>query len=200
MEGLLGFFAGLGLAAACGLRVFLPLLIMGLGTKTEMIILSPGYEWIGSDIALTALFIATVIEIGAYYIPWLDNLLDTIAMPAAFIAGTLAMSSAVADWHPFLAWTIAIIAGGGVAAVIQGGTTFIRGSSTLATGGLANPIVSTAETVSGGFIAFLALLTPIVAAVLSIAAVALSVKFILGFLGRRKEGTEGRYAEARMRQ
>ena len=117
MEGVLGIFAGLGLAAACGLRVFLPLLVMSVAANAGFLELAPGYEWIGSEVALTAFAVATALEIGAYYVPWLDNLLDAAALPGAFIAGTLAMSPFVADMHPFLSWAIAIVAGGGVAGV-----------------------------------------------------------------------------------
>jgi hypothetical protein len=35
--------------------------------------------WLGSDAALVAFATALVVEIGAYYVPWLDNALDTIA-------------------------------------------------------------------------------------------------------------------------
>jgi hypothetical protein len=182
MEGVVGIFAGFGLAAACGLRVFLPLLIMSVAANSGYLELTPGYEWIASEVAVTTLALATVIEIGAYYVPWLDNLLDTVALPASFIAGTLAMSPAVAEWHPFLAWTIAIVAGGGVATAVQGGTMLVRGGSSLSTGGLANPIVSTVEAGAGGILSVMAILVPILAVVVAVVALGFALNFILKFL------------------
>ncbi len=186
MDGLLGIFLGLGLAAACGLRVFLPLLIMSLAVKGGFLTLAGGYDWIGSDVALMAFAVATLLELAAYSIPWLDNLLDAAALPAAFIAGTLAMSPAVSGMHPFLAWAIAIIAGGGVAAAVQGGTILVRGGSTLATGGLANPLVSAVEAVGGGALALLAIFVPILAALVAAAAVSFALWQMAKYFKRTK--------------
>ncbi len=186
MESLLGIFAGLGLAAACGLRVFLPLLMMSLAAQGEYLELAPGYEWIGSNVAVTAFAVATVVEIGAYYVPWLDNLLDAAALPGAFIAGTLAMSPFVAEMHPFLSWTIAIVAGGCVAAAVQGGTTLVRGGSVLATGGLANPLVSTTEAAGGVVLALMAVLVPALAAAAALAIIAAAAYFLVNRFGNKK--------------
>src|SRR5215469_6263095 len=95
MELLLSLCVGIGLSAACGFRVFVPLLIMSIAAKTGHLTLVPSFQWIGSDIALWTFAIATVLEIGAYYIPWLDNLLDVIATPAAITAGTIVTASMV---------------------------------------------------------------------------------------------------------
>jgi len=186
MESALGIFAGFGLAAACGLRVFLPLLVMSLAANAGLLELSPGYEWVGSEVAVVAFAVATVLEIGAYYVPWLDNMLDAAALPGAFIAGTLAMSPFVAEMHPFLSWTIAIVAGGCVAAVVQGGTTLVRGGSVLATGGLANPLVSTAEAAGGGALALTSVLVPALAALAALAAIAAAAYFLVNRRGMKK--------------
>ena len=95
--------------------------------------------------ALAAFSIATLFEVAAYYIPWVDNLLDTIAVPAATVAGTIVMASAVSEMSPFLKWGLAVIVGGGVAGTIQGFTSITRIASTATTGGLGNPVVSTVE-------------------------------------------------------
>jgi hypothetical protein len=89
-----------------------------------------------------------IIEIAAYYIPWLDNMLDTIATPAAVVAGTIATASMVGDVSPFLRWSLAIIAGGGIAGAVQASSVLVRGMSTAKTAGLANPIVSTSELIA----------------------------------------------------
>ena len=87
MDWLLPIFIGIGLSAACGFRVFVPLLIMSIAARSGFLHLSPGFEWIGTDAAMIAFGIATLLEIGGYFIPWVDNLLDTIATPAAVLAG-----------------------------------------------------------------------------------------------------------------
>jgi len=145
MEQLLGIFIGIGLSATCGFRIFVPLLGMSLAHHAGALSFANGFDWIGSWPATIAFGIAMIIEIAAYYIPWLDNMLDTIATPAAIVAGTIATASMVGNVEPFLRWSLAIIAGGGVAGLIQGSSVLVRGASTVTTGGLANPVVSTSE-------------------------------------------------------
>lgn len=145
MEELLGVFIGIGLSATCGFRIFVPLLGMSIANHAGALSFAPGFDWIGSWTATIAFGIAMVIEIAAYYIPWLDNILDTIATPAAIVAGTIATASMIGEVEPFLRWSLAIIAGGGVAGLVQGSSVLVRGASTASTGGLANPVVSTGE-------------------------------------------------------
>jgi hypothetical protein len=163
METFLSIAVGLGLSAACGFRVFVPLLAVGLAARTGHLHLAAGFDWMSSDVALIAFGVATILEIGAYYIPWLDNTLDTIASPAAVVAGTVITASMVADLEPFLRWTLALIAGGGVAGLVQGGTVVTRGVSTTTTGGLANPVLATAELGGSVLTSFLAIVTPLIA-------------------------------------
>jgi len=166
METLLSLAAGLGLAAAAGFRVFVPLLALGLATRFEAVPLSDGFAWMGSDAALVIFATATVLEILGYYVPWVDNLLDTIASPAAVLAGVLLTAAVLTDVDPVLRWTLAVIAGGSTSAIFQGLTAGTRGVTTLATGGLANPLVSTAEMGASTLLALLAVLVPIAALVL----------------------------------
>ena len=161
METFLSFLAGLGLSAACGFRVFVPLLVVNIASHTGHLHLSRGFEWMGSEAALIAFATATVLEIAAYYIPWVDNLLDAVASPAAVIAGTLVTASLATDLSPFLKWTLAVIAGGGVAGLIQGTTVVTRGASSAGTGGLANPIVATAELGGSLITSLLSLIAPV---------------------------------------
>ncbi len=162
MDSILGFLVGLGLSAACGFRVFTPLLIASIAARTDHISLDPSFAWLAQDAALVALAIATVLEIGAYYVPWVDNLLDTVATPAAVIAGTLMMSMAIGDIDPFLRWSIAVIAGGGISGTVQVTTSMTRLASTATTGGLANPVVSTVEDILAVVTSILALALPFV--------------------------------------
>ena len=165
MELLLSLCIGVGLSAACGFRVFVPLLIMSIAAKSGHLTLVPAFQWIGSDIALWTFAIATILEIGAYYIPWVDNALDVIATPAAIIAGIIITASMVGGMSPYLKWTLAAIAGGGAAGVVKGATALTRGASTATTGGLANPILSTIELGSSVLISVLAVIAPVAAIV-----------------------------------
>ncbi len=161
-----GVCLGVGLAAAVGFRVFLPLLFLSLAGYYEVIPLSENWEWVGSLTAIIVLGIATVIEIAGYYIPWVDNALDTIAVPLATIAGTLAVAATVGDLDPVITWALAIIAGGGTAAAISGTSSAVRLTSTATTGGIANPVVSTVETATASVFSILAIFVPILAGVL----------------------------------
>src|SRR4030042_4138125 len=145
METLLGITVGIGLSAACGFRVFVPLLAMNLATLSGHLHLAPGFEWSESYYATVVFGTATVVEALAYYIPWLDNVLDLVASPAAIIAGMVATASMVIDVSPFLKWTLALIAGGGAAAIVQGVTVTLRTKSSPLTAGMGNVFVSSLE-------------------------------------------------------
>ncbi len=166
MDTVLAICVGIGLSAACGFRVFVPLLIMSIASATGHLTLASGFQWIGTYPAVIAFSVATALEIAGYYIPWVDHLLDTIATPAAIVAGIIVTSSMLTSVDPFLKWTLAVIAGGGIAGVVQSGTVLTRAASTGTTGGLANPIVATAELGLSIFMSLLALVLPYVAALL----------------------------------
>ena len=148
---------GIALSATCGFRVFVPLLAVNIGTRAKdadgqpLIELAAGFDWLSSDIAMMIFLVAAIFEIGGYYIPWIDNLLDSVASPAAIIAGTLITASFITGMDPWLQWLLALIAGGGVAGAVQATTVVTRASSTVTTGGLGNPVVATVET-SGAFL------------------------------------------------
>jgi len=150
----------IGLAAACGFRVFVPLLVLSLGSRAGLIELSSGFQWIASMPALVCFGTATVLEIVAYYVPWLDNLLDSIATPASIVAGVVVAAAVMVDVDPWVRWTTATIAGGGVAALVQLPTVALRGLSTTTTGGAANPMVSTAEAAASTAVASTAAFAP----------------------------------------
>jgi hypothetical protein len=163
LDQVLGVGLGLGLAAACGFRVFVPLLVMSAAAYTGHIDLGAGFEWIGSLPALLAFATATVVEVAAYYIPWVDHLLDSVSGPAAIVAGTVVTASSLTDVDPFLKWSLAIIGGGGLAGLVKGSTTIARGASTLSTAGLANPLLSTMELGTSFVLSALAVLLPLLA-------------------------------------
>ncbi|HSC34694.1 MAG TPA: DUF4126 domain-containing protein [Thermodesulfobacteriota bacterium] len=185
MDTLLSVFVGVGLSAACGFRVFVPLLVMSVASLTGQMSLSSEFEWIATYPALAAFAIATIFEIAAYYIPWVDNLLDTVAIPAATVAGTIVMASAVSEMSPFLKWGLAVIVGGGVAGTVQGLTTITRITSTATTGGLGNPVVSTFEAGGSLLMSILAIAVPVLAAIGAGAIIFIAWRKIYIWLTRR---------------
>lgn len=168
MDVVFSILVGIGLAAACGFRVFVPLLVMSLASRAEVgqLVLGESFAWIGSTPALIAFGAATVLEIAGYYIPWVDNLLDAIATPTAIVAGILVTAGAMGDASPLLKWTLAVLAGGGTTAVVQGMTATARHVSSFATGGLGNPILATAEAGGSALLSVLAITLPLVAVLL----------------------------------
>lgn len=183
---IMGLLTGIGLSATCGFRVFVPLLIMSIAAHAGHLELAQGFEWIGSTPAIIAFSVATLLEVGAYYIPWLDNLLDTIATPAAAVAGIIVTASAVSGMSPPLQWSLAIIAGGGVAAVVQGTTVVTRGASSMTTGGTANPVVSTLELILSIMSSILIICLPI----LTILLLGLVAYFIVKKIKKRKQAKQ----------
>ena len=143
---LLSLVMGLGLSACCGFRVFVPLLAASIASKMGILHLGDSFQWMSSTAAIICFSAATIFEIGGYYIPFIDNILDTIMTPASVIAGTLLTASAIVpDLDPMLKWGLGIIVGGGSAGIIQAGTALTRATSTATTAGAANPIVATVE-------------------------------------------------------
>lgn len=167
-ETIISIFLGIGLAASVGFRVFLPLFALSLAAHLGIWELNDSWQWIGSTAALVTLGVATLVEVFGYYIPYVDNLLDSIAVPLAAVAGTAVMVSTVADLSPEITWVLAIIAGGGTAAVISGASGATRLTSTATTAGLANPVVSTLETGTSVVMSIFSIFLPVVAFILVI--------------------------------
>lgn len=165
-ETLISICLGIGLAAATGFRVFLPLFALSLASYFHIIPLNESWAWIGSIPALISFGVAMLVEILAYYIPFIDNLLDTIATPLAAVAGFIAMSSTLIDMDTTLKTILAIIAGAGSATAMQGLTTSTRLASSVKTAGTANPVVATAETGTALTLSGLAIFLPVVAVII----------------------------------
>lgn len=199
MNEMMAVFAGVGLAAACGFRVFVPLFIASLAANTGMEAEFLGafnleqvlgeHHWLGSTPATIMLGVATVVEIGSYYVPWIDNALDTVATPMAVAAGTLITGTMLPEFmgDGSLKWVAAMIAGGGTAGVVQGASVITRGTSTATTGGVGNPAVSTAELGGSVLTAGLAVFVPILAGVLVLFLLYFVIRTIFRFFKRRAE-------------
>ncbi len=184
-ETIFSILVGIGLAASVGFRVFVPLFALSIATHYGVIPLNESWEWVGSSVAMVSLGVATVVEIAAYSIPWLDNILDSIAIPLAAVAGTAVMVSTVADLSPAITWALAIIAGGGTATAVQASTSTVRLTSTATTGGLANPVVSTIETGTSIVMSLLAIVFPVLAVI-----VVLLLLWILYKIFKKKKNTK----------
>ncbi len=164
-ETILSIFLGIGLASASGFRVFLPMFAMSLASYFKVFELNESFQFIAGLPALITLGIATIVEIFGYYIPFIDNLLDTIATPLAAVAGTVAMASTLVHLPTEMTWILALIAGGGTATAMQGMTSFTRMASSIKTAGIGNPIVATAETGTATVMSALSIFAPIIAIV-----------------------------------
>ena len=158
---LVGVALGIGLAAATGFRIFAPLLIAGLAAHFGYLPLGQGFEWLASTPALLALGTAAVVETLAYYIPGVDHALDVLAGPVTLAAGVVASAAVMIDIPPAVMWPVAVIAGGGAAGFTKGSTALLRAKSGALTGGLANPVVSTVETIGATGLAILAIMVPV---------------------------------------
>jgi hypothetical protein len=166
VETILSICLGIGLASASGFRVFLPVFALSLASYFNVIPLNESWTWIGGLPALISFGAAMIFEIFGYYIPFVDNLLDTIATPLAAIAGFVIMASTLVDISPTITTILAIIAGSGSASAMQALTTTTRLASSVKTAGIGNPIVATAETGTAITLSSFAIFLPIVAIVL----------------------------------
>lgn len=167
---LLGLGVGLGLAAACGFRVFVPLAALSLAARAGYVTLADGFQWMASDTAALAFLAATVLELAAYYIPWFDHALDVVATPTSVAAGVLASAAMFVDLPPLLRWSVAVVAGGGLAGLLQSATVALRLKSTAITGGLGNPVVATVEAAGSAAASAVAIWLPLVALILAVLA------------------------------
>jgi hypothetical protein len=185
----LSIVLGVALAAATGFRVFLPMLIVSGAAYTGHLHLDDSFAWLATPSALIMLSVAAVAEVLAYYIPIVDNLLDTVATPAAFVAGTIVSAAVMIDAPPMVKWTAAVIAGGGIAGLTQGMTGILRAHSTVLTAGLGNPVIATAELGAAALISFLALAAPTIAIALVVVFLIVALRLVRRrFRGAKSSG------------
>lgn len=156
------------------------MLAANIATMNGWITPDEGFAWLSTWPAFFTLLSATVLEIGGYYIPFIDNLLDTIATPAAVVAGTLLTTSFIQIDSPILQWGLGLIVGGGTAGLVQAGTGLLRLLSSKTTAGLGNPVVSTAENLASFSLSGLAIFLPVIALVLVVLLVLWLVRKLTG--------------------
>lgn len=189
MDFLVAICVGVGLSAACGLRVFLPMLLLSAAAKLGWVSLAHGFDWVAGWPALVAFGVASVLEVGAGHIPWIDHAVDVLAAPCAIAVGTLAMATQLDSAQPLIGWAGTLAAGGAVGGTIAGGVKLVgattRVASTASTAGLANPILASVETIGATLLSMLAILVPVAAGVLILAIVAAAVVVVRRRRARR---------------
>lgn len=184
MDTFISLLLGVSLSAACGFRVFVPLLVVSVAAIVGHLDLPANVAWLGTDHALIAFAVASSVEIAGYYIPWFDHLLDLVATPLAIVAGTVVTAATAPDMSPLAQWTLAAIAGGGAAGLTKGLLNTLRLSSTATSGGLTNPILSTVELIASLGLSALAIALPAVAGILVVAVLSFAAYKLWRFLFR----------------
>jgi hypothetical protein len=179
MEVVASFLLGIGLSAAVGFRVFVPMLVVSLASMAGVIQLSPGFEWMGTPVAALVFAVATLIELLGFLVPWVSNALDSIATPAATIAGVIMMAAVLTDMHPIARWALAIIAGGGVALTVQGATVVTRAVAAGSTGGVANPIVAIVEAIGALVVTITTIVIPMIMGILVLIVVLMLLRIVI---------------------
>lgn len=171
-----GALTGIALSSAVGFRIFLPFLVTGIAIKLQLVTVAGDFLWLSSWPALAVFAAATVTEVLAYYIPVVDHALDVIGSPAAVVAGTMLTASMVVGMDEWLRWSLALIAGGGIAGSLHIGKSLVRGASTATTAGLGNPLVATAEVFGATMASILALLVPLLVVVVAVIIMMIAVR------------------------
>jgi hypothetical protein len=180
---------GLGLSAACGFRIFIPPFAMSLAAMGGVLELAPNWQWLGSPAAVLTLGVAAILEVLAYFIPWVSNGLDSVELMAAPIAGMMVTASSLSmagDMNPIMLWATAAIFGGGTAEVVEGATALTRLATASATGGLANPVLGLIELLSSSVLSLLAILVPMLAVLIAVGLLVYAVYRIRRYRQRRQ--------------
>jgi hypothetical protein len=157
---------GIGLSACCGFRVFIPMLAGALASHFGVFTLPADLQWLSGWPSIICFGTAAVAEVLAYYVPFIDNALDTIATPLSVAAGTVLATSILPldNQEPLLRWGAGFIAGGASAGVIQLGTGLLRLFSSKATVGAGNVVVSSTENAAAITGSVLSFFIPVVVA------------------------------------
>lgn len=151
---------GIGLSAACGLRVFFPLFLVSLLGYLGKLSITENFLWLTQLPAVITFGVASVIEIVAYFIPLIDHLLDAVTIPSSIVSGIVLFASMFPENESLIKWAMAILAGGGTAGLVSSVTSLARFKSTAFTAGLGNPLIAFTETIGSIIISGLSILFP----------------------------------------
>jgi hypothetical protein len=186
LDTILELLLAISLSAAAGFRVFVPLLVLSAAAVLGHVDLPARFDWIENPQALALFTAAAILEVIGYSIPWFDHLLDILATPAAIVAGTIVAASLSPEMDPLAQWTIALATGGAAAGLTKTLMNLLRGGSTAATGGLANPIFALLELAIATGLSVLAIAAPVIAGAIVLGVFGFAIVKISQFIRRRK--------------
>jgi hypothetical protein len=189
LDTILELLLAISLSAAAGFRVFVPLLVLSAAAVLGHVDLPPRFDWIENPQALALFSAAAILEVIGYSIPWFDHLLDILATPAAIVAGTIVAASLSPEMDPLAQWTIALATGGAAAGLTKTLMNLLRGGSTAATGGLANPIFALLELAIATGLSVLAIAAPIISGAIVLGVFGLAIAKISQFIRNRRNPT-----------
>lgn len=161
---------GLGLASATGLRTFLPLLMLALAARFGLfgIELNDRMAWLADGPAVAALAVAAIVEFTGDKIPVVDHGLNVLGAFTRPVAGAVAAGSVFAGLDPTTAAVAGVIVGAPTAFAFNAAQGGARLTSTAATGGVGNPVLSLIEDILAFGTVVLALLAPVLVPILLI--------------------------------
>jgi hypothetical protein len=194
------FVIGTSLAASAGLNAWMPLFLLGLADRVlPAVQLPPTWSWLSGDLALWIIGALLLLEIVADKIPALDSVNDviqSILRPAAggiaFGAGSSAQTIAVDDPASFFSentW-VPVVVGIAIALVVHVVKATARVAANATTGGLAAPVLSTAEDGASFALAAAAIVIPVLAAVLLVGLIVVIVAAVRRRARRRRERSD----------
>ncbi|MCX7670704.1 MAG: DUF4126 domain-containing protein [Anaerolineae bacterium] len=185
---MINLLAAFGLSAATGLNAYLPLLIVGLLARyTDLIVLRPPWDALANAWVLGVLAVLLLIEMTVDKIPAADTINDviqTVVRPAAGAILFASSANVISEISPVLALICGVLAAGSVHAA----KATVRPVITATTGGIGNPVISTAEDVVAGATTLIAVLLPGLAAAL----VLLVIAWLAWWLVRRRHSKMSR--------
>lgn len=184
ISGILGVLGAFGLSASAGLNAYIPLLVVALLAKfTNTITLASPWNALESWWTIGVLVVLSIVEIVADKVPAVDHVNDVVQSFIRPTAGAIlfaASANAITDISPVLSLICGLLVAGSVHATKS---LVVRPTVTVATAGLGDPVVSTAEDIFAVVVSVLSVLVPILMIIL----VFLVIWFIAWRLKKRKE-------------
>ncbi len=152
-------FTAFGLSASAGLNAYIPLLMVAIFAKLDLIQLGDAFEPLTSWWAIGVIVVLGLVEFFADKIPAVDSandIINTIVRPAAGALLFAASANVVTDIHPILS----VVAGLLISGTVHAGKTMARPVVTATTAGIGNPVVSTIEDIISALTALIAIVLP----------------------------------------
>ncbi len=188
---LLSLFLGTTLAAVAGLRAFLPLFLLGVLERAQLLApfsLGDNFQWLTSDLAILTLGIATVLEMTADKVPAIDSALDSVMTFIRPGAGAVSVFAVMSSQDPLLAYVAGFVLAGGATLPVHLGKGILRLGSHVTTAGFGSPALSLAEDAGAAGAITLSVLLPILALIFGLASLAVVIWLIV-LVRRRRAAT-----------